>query len=104
VRDQAVRLGLKLGLDLVIVNPEARPLGGGGGQSQRRNAHQKDNDAPQGPWCVMHEQSPVTYPLVLDVQAGRKDTLRPVPGRVLASASTPEHAKAARSRGLAANG
>lgn len=46
VRDQAVGLGLKLGLDLVIVNPEARSFGGRGGQSQRRNAHQKDKDAP----------------------------------------------------------
>jgi hypothetical protein len=85
MRDQAVGLGLKLGLDLVIVNAEARPFRGRGGQSQRRYAHQKENDAPQGPWCVVHEKSPAKYPLVLDVQTGRKDALRPLPGRVVAS-------------------
>jgi hypothetical protein len=59
-------------LNLVIVNPQAWPFGGDGGQRQRRNGHQKQNDTPQEPWCLMHEKSPAKYPLVFRCARGQK--------------------------------
>jgi hypothetical protein len=46
--DQAVRRRLQLGFDLVIVNPQARSLGGRGGQCQRRYADKRAQNAPPG--------------------------------------------------------